>query len=310
MAVIFEFATTLDLLNSLKHFVKERMQNESTLRIFKTVKKGIVDYKDEYPIISIEPNFEQIATIGSNEMFIIHRTINFKIWAIGWEKDKIKKKLRQYADVFKVQLKPIIDDWMLADENGVFKVFNISFDPEEMASPQGVERQWVQYYNFPITFSGFYEYPQDKVITTYLNETNYDDLLEFVFQRVKRETTFKKYFRDVLTPTELGELPGLLVKYTEPQANRDDYTSAESIDALIDLVVYDFLATREIALDKHLRNVNQAFNFVLRNEDMGGKVELFSVSTISYGFEIFDTTKPVYSTIISTQGKFTKDLYS
>jgi len=67
MAELFSFPTMLDVLDSLKTFNREKFVTDK--QIFKTVKKGVPDSKDQYPILTLEPIREEVELIGSGEQF-------------------------------------------------------------------------------------------------------------------------------------------------------------------------------------------------------------------------------------------------
>jgi len=303
---LFTYPTTLDLLNALKAFCRQKFSKDTNL--FPTIKKGIMDSKDIFPILIIEPVSDEIELLGSNGLFIIRRLINFSVYVNDFNKNTAQDKVRKIADKFKAVLKPIVDDWMLTTIDGKNVVFNVDFDAESFNEPYSNNRQWVYSYSYPVIFSSYYQYPQDKVVTPQFYSSNYDDLLQTLFLEAKTNLRFKKYFRDVVTPTDLANLPGLSIMYDSPDTDRGTYSAEENFDATIDFQVYDFLATKEIALDNHLKNVYSIVDFILKNEDLKGKLDLFQISNINYGI-LSEFQKPIYASIVTTNANFHNNLY-
>jgi len=240
--------------------------------------------------------------------FIIQRKINFAVWVNAFNKEDAKNKIRDIAGKFKDAIKPITDDWMMTTKDGLRPVFNVHFENEEFNEPQSYNRQWVVQYDYPIVFSSYYKYPADKVITSSYLGTNYADLLSTLFIKTK-ELGFLKYFKDVITPTDLSRLPGLYIALDSPTSNRDALTSAQEYDANLMFQVHDFLATREVALDNHLKNVVKVIDFILKYEDLEGRLELFQMLSVDYGVTQFEGSKPVFTTNITAVANFYTHLY-
>jgi len=304
---LFNYPTMLEILTLLKGFVKDKYQVNK--QFFRTIKKGIIDVKDEYPLLSIEPEYERITHYGSSGQFIIHRKVNLVSWISEFSQASLKDTIRKFATDFKEEIKPLTDDWMLLDSNNLLNVFNIDFDPEIMGEPMSIERLWVQKYVFPIILSSYFTFPDTKVIRQSLVKTDYDDVLNTAFTLAKNELAFKKLYKQVLTPTDIENLPGLYIGFRQPEADRNKFTATETIDAFMEFEIYDFLATKEIALERHLENVYRVFNLILKYEDLDGRLEVFQPEEIHYGITEFENSKPVFSSTISTQGYFNNDLY-
>lgn len=297
----FGFPTMNNLLTSIKTYVKQKLYTDT--KIFKTIKKGIVDIKDEYPLISIEPANEQIEMLGSGNMFIIRRGVNIRIWGSAFSKLKLKENIRDLVRAFKEILSPETDDWRLVTSNMYFSVFNVDFLEEQSSTPVDNNRAWLQYYTFPIIFSGYYEYPGDKIITSRMIETDQVDVLNYIFELAENELKYKKFFRDVVTPNDIGDFPGLAIYHT-PDTNRSEYSSTETTDVSITFQVYDALATREIAMEKHVERVGLLFDFILKHEDLEGRMELFQIVSIDYGVQLFESGKQVFSSTLVATGNF------
>jgi len=275
------YTNTELLLSSLKDYVKINLKD--TQKIVSTVKSGIIDERDELPMIMILPMYEEISRFYTDNLHEIKTDFRLdiinKAYHIEDLKDSLKNKLSALRALFSIETL----GWTLPDTNGLLQASDFWVGNEQFGEPINNENQYTQYCSLPISLRSYFK--GNGVLSTALYELTFIELLDYLYAQIKTFTSFVEHWRDISKPINLNNFPAIGVFLQNADTDKDEQSSTEFDKINVVFRIYSNLASREIAFINHLRNVETVKTWILNNSDLQGRLQEFTLSSIDYGID-------------------------
>lgn len=273
--------TTEEILVGLKNYLRDELLVRQ--RLVKTVKSGLIDIRDEYPIVMVIPLLETINISYSNNLFDINRKFRVdiidKAYTVEAVRDSLRNKLLKLKDCFSINNL----EWNLKDTLERINCINFSLERETIAEPAAYDGVFTQYCGIPLNLNGFFE--SKDIIYENIEEYNFLELLDFVYIKIQELKIFKQVWRDIEKPLNFDNFPIIGIYIQEPETDNLAKTSSEITNVNLIFRIYSSLATKEIAFINHLRNVEIVKEWILSNTNLEGHVDSFKLTSIDYGID-------------------------
>jgi hypothetical protein len=281
------YPTTETLLSSLKAYIKTELKTNQ--KIISTVKAGLVDERDELPMVTILPLMETIHKQYNEGLFDIERTFKIDIIVKGYSIEEIKSALRKKITALRNLFSTNRLDWNLM-LSGRIQIFDYELDSEILDEPLNIDNQYVQFASIPLRVRSYYK-AEAQVVPEYMSESDYTDLLDYLYSEAKTQFTFAdNFWRDYLKPVNFQKFPAVGILLQDPDEEKVRQSSTEFTDLSVIYRIYSSLATKEVAFLNHLRNVETVKTWILNRPSLDGRVGEFRLFSIDYGIDAF--TKP------------------
>jgi len=272
-----------DLLGSLKTYLKNELAGNS--RIIKTVKVGLIDERDELPMLGVLPIIETVSRSYNDGLLAIDRDFRLDIIDKAYTVDEVRESLRKKISQVTALFSPEHLKWNLINGAGEIQVYDFDIKPGIFGEPAYVENYHTQYATVNLTLRSYLQLI-DTIVANELEEISYLELLDYLYDNAKNEfTQILTFWKDSSKPISLENFPALGIFLQEPGEDKDSQSSTNFKDLTIIYRVYSSLATREIAFINHLRNVETIKRWIHRRPDLGGKAESFKITSIDYGID-------------------------
>jgi hypothetical protein len=281
-----DVVTTESVLVALKEYLKTRLKDQ---KIVSSVKCGLIDNRDELPLIGVLPVREVVNATYNAGLFSIERTFRIDIIDKAYSVDDLKTSLKKKMDNLRALFSTEHLAWNLLDEDGNIQAYDFVLGVETLGEAANLENQYTQFCSLPTTLKSYITVA-NPVIPTELLEENIPDTLDYLFEQCKGFTHFETFWKEFSKPISLENFPALGIFIQQPEQDKDQITSTQLENSNIIFRVYSSLATREIAFLNHLRNVETVKTWILGNPWLDGRADSFKLFSVDYGIDTF--TKP------------------
>lgn len=304
MSSNLSYPTTEILLELLKAQTKEHLVSHKGA--IETVKIGLIDERDELPMLAILPQLELVDAMYNDGLISIARTFRFDIINKAYKIDEVKDSLKSRLTILKDMFYAKDRNWELVDDAGDFAVYDFSLDLESFEEPINNANRYIQSCTLPITLRSYYKIKQLENVVDTIGIENYTDLLDHIYGEAKNKfSAFNSYWRDVAKPQTFHNFPAFGVFFELSEDDKNRQTSTIFSDITIVFRIYSSLATREIAFVNHLRNIETVKSWILSNPTLGGRVDSLQLTSIDYGI---DTYQKPYEGGMSDEPVFRSDI--
>lgn len=280
------YPTTESLLDSLKSYIKSNLKDSQ--KIISTVKSGLIDIRDEKPMVTVLPLLEVVRRYYNEGLFDIERTFRLDIIVSGYSTDEVKDALRKKIIALRNLFSTEDLAWNL-EKDGNLQVYNFELDSEILSEPENENNGYTQFCTIPLRLRSYFK-AINMVVPSMMIESDYNQLLDYLYTEAKSAFTFShNFWRNNFKPSFLSSLPTLGIFLEFPDKEKDRQTSTEFTDLNVIFRIHSSLATKEIAFLNHLRNVETVKTWILNRPSLDGRVDEFKLFSIDYGIETFPT---------------------
>lgn len=299
--------TSEQVLESLKNFVRYELRD--TQKIVSTVKAGILDERDELPCLGITPISELVSTIYNDNLISITRDYYLSLIAKGYTIDEVKRTLHEKL----VSLKALFSvntaslKWNMLNSDYNVQCWDLDIGREALDAPLA-DSEFLRFIQVPLSLKSFYQI-ENPIIPTLYKEISFIELLDYIYEEIKKFSVFPTTWRDQQKPVSLDNLPAIGIFVQEPDEDKLEQTSTEKTQVTIVFRIYSSLASREIAFINHMRNVETVKAWIFKNTILDGCVSSFDLTSLDYGVDFHSKTfqnnpdvpeMPIFRTDITT----------
>ena len=278
------YPTTENILDYLKTYLKAEMKVSK--KLVNSVKTGLLDMRDELPMITALPLLETIHLQFNDGLFSIERNFRLDIINKGYSIDEVKKSVKTRLIELKTLFSTQTLGWQFTANNIVY-CYDFSLGTEVLSEAVNEENGYLQYCMLPLSLRSYFKASSPVIPTDYV-ELNYSDLLDYLYTQCSTTfTKFPTFWKDVTKPTNLEQFPALGIFLKSSDEDTTTTTSTQTSDMIIIFRIYSSLATAEIALINHLRNVETVKSWLLNRPFLDGRVDKLTITSVDYGIEEF-----------------------
>ena len=281
----FAYPTTKELLDSLKGYITTNLKTNQ--KLVSTVKAGLIDIRDELPFVMVIPQLELIHSQYNDNLFDIERTFKIDIVNNAMHIEDVRESLKIRLKALKALFS--IEDlgWQLRDINGDIQAAEYLTSTEIYSEPTNFENRYTQYCEILVKLRSYFQ-GINPIIPTEMKEISPVQLLDYLLAQIKIGVpVFEEYWRDVTKPISLNNFPAMGVFFGEADADKNSQTNTDFNHIPVIIRVYSSLATREIAFENHLKNVESIKKWILQRPSLDGSVSNFSLTSVDYGIDSF-----------------------
>jgi len=273
------------ILDSLKFYIKANLRDSQ--KIIRTVKAGLIDERDELPMITILPILETSNIGFNNGLFSVDRTFRIDIIDKAFKIEDIRESLKRKVIALNKLFTTETLGWNLLDSNGQIQCFDFELDRERLGEPASVDNFYTQFATIPLTLRSYLQIDNTQIPTDIL-EVSLIELLDYLFAEAKTQfPVFETRWRDIVKPASMENFPALGIFIQEPNDDKLARTSTTFEDVIIIYRIYSSLATREVAFLNHLRNIEKVKQWIYERPCLDGRVDYFKITSIDYGIDSF-----------------------
>ena len=273
------------ILESLKTYIRNELRDSKNL--VRTVKAGLIDERDELPMIMVLPVLETIDIGFNGNLSLVSRQFRIdivdKAFHVEDVRESLKRRIAALSTLFSIQHL----NWNLSNSEGKIQNFDFELGRETLGEPTGEGNIYSQFATLPLTLRGYIQI-DNPIIPSDVIECSLLELLDYLMMNAKNEFQgFDTFWRDIIKPTSLENFPALGIFIQEPNEDKNTRTSTNFEDITLIYRVYSSLATREIAFTNHLRNVEKIKEWIFERPALDGRVDYFKINSIDYGIDLF-----------------------
>lgn len=253
-----------------------------------TVKAGLIDMRDELPLVMIVPTIEIVRGYYSGNLFDIERSFSMSIVHTAYKIEELREGLKVKLEQLKQLFGPETLGWQLPDVNGDTQVCTYEIGKETFGTPTSEQNSYTQFCNIQLNLRSYYKITNPVIPIDSLEYTP-TELLDYVYTQTKADIpNFIEYWRDVSKPVNLTRFPSLGVFLGDADDDKDSTTSLGRNQLSVAMRVYSSLATKEVAFTNHLKQVELVRAWILQRPSLNGSVDRFNLTSIDYGIDTFN----------------------
>lgn len=280
------YPTTQELLDSLKAYIKTELKDNQ--KIIQSVKAGLIDIRDELPLVMILPTIELIRGVYNDGLFDIERSFGISVVNNAFKIEEVRESLKMKVQKLRELFSMGDANWWLFDTNGNAQVMNFNLQNEMFGEPVSEQNKYTQFCSLQLNLRSYFKVTNLGIQTNALEYTPIQ-LLDYLYDEIKTTfTTAQEFWRDVPKPISLLRFPAIGIFLQAGEDDKDSISSLDRNQLSIIFRVYSSLATKEVAFNNHLKIIENLRTWILQRPSLNGCVDSFDLSSIDYGIDTFE----------------------